>query len=330
MSERPNVAVVMPCYKSRARVMGVIDRIGPEAFLIIVIDDGCPEATGDWVASSTKDPRVQVVRNTSNLGVGGAVLHGYRVALERGADIVVKIDSDGQMDPALLPRIIHPILERVADYTKGNRFFNVDDVRSMPALRLFGNASLSFLTKLSSGYWNIFDPTNGYIAIHRSALELLPLEKIDNGFFFESDMLFRLYLAAAVVVDVPMRAVYGNEQSALSVRKAVLPFAFKNIANAAKRIVYRYFVRDMNIGSLELVAGTLLLLFGIVFGARAWIAGTEAGVFASPGTVMLAALPVLVGIQFILGFFAFDVAAVPRVPLQIILGPRPAEPDQES
>src|ERR1051325_3437785 len=245
-----NIAVVMPCYRSRAHVMDVIGRIGSEVFLIIVVDDACPEETGAHVSASTQDSRVFVVRNEVNLGVGGAVLHGYRVALERGADIVVKIDSDGQMDPALLPRIVHPIHEGLADYTKGNRFFNIEDVRSMPAVRLFGNAALSFLTKLSSGYWSIFDPTNGYTAIHRSALELLPLDKIDKRFFFESDMLFRLYIAGAVVVDVPMRAVYSNEQSQLRIAKVVLPFALKNIRNTVKRILYRYFLRDMNIGSL--------------------------------------------------------------------------------
>jgi glycosyltransferase involved in cell wall biosynthesis len=306
-----NVAVVLPCYRSRAQVMDVITRIGPGVFLIVVVDDACPEGTGDYVAASSNDRRVLVVRNKINLGVGGAVLNGYRIALERGADIVVKIDSDGQMDPALLPQIVNPIRERLADYTKGNRFFNVEDVRSMPPLRLFGNAALSFLTKLSSGYWTVFDPTNGYTAIHRSALELLPLKKIDHRFFFESDMLFRLYLAGAVVVDVPMRAVYGEERSQLNVRKVILRFALKNIVNTGKRI---------NIGSLELVAGIVLLLFGMTFGAKAWIAGAETGVTASAGTVMLAGLPVLVGVQLILGFFAFDVAAVPRTPLQSLLG----------
>jgi len=320
MNVNPNIAIVMPCYRSKAHVMDVIGRVGPEVFLIIVVDDACPDETGAHVAASATDPRVLVVRNEANLGVGGAVLHGYRVALERRADIVVKIDSDGQMDPALLPRIVHPIHEGLADYTKGNRFFNIEDVRSMPAVRLFGNACLSFLTKLSSGYWTIFDPTNGYTAIHRSALDALPFEKIDNRFFFESDMLFRLYVAGAVVVDVPMRAVYGNEQSELHIAKVALPFALKNLRNTVKRILYRYFLRDMNIGSLELIVGMVLLLFGLIFGGHAWMTSWTTGVTASAGTVMLAGLPILAGIQFILGFFAFDVAAIPRVPLQAVLG----------
>jgi dolichol-phosphate mannosyltransferase len=142
------IAVVLPCYRSKTYVLDVIGRIGPEVFLIVAIDDACPDATGDFIAASCTDPRVEVVRNEVNLGVGGAVIHGYRIALERGADIIVKIDSDGQMDPVLLPQIIHPIQERLADYAKGNRFFNIEDLRDMPAIRVFGNAAVSFLAKL--------------------------------------------------------------------------------------------------------------------------------------------------------------------------------------
>jgi glycosyltransferase involved in cell wall biosynthesis len=316
------IAVVLPCYRTKGLVLDVIGRIGPEVFLIVAVDDACPEGTGAHIAASCSDPRVEVVRNESNLGVGGAVIHGYRVALERGADIVVKIDSDGQMDPALLLQIVHPIRERLADYTKGNRFFNIEDVRGMPGVRVFGNAGLSFLTKLSTGYWNIFDPTNGYTAIHRVALDMLPLDKLDRRYFFESDMLFRLYIAGAVVVDVPMRARYAEEKSNLSVGKVLVPFFFKNVGNFWKRLVYRYFLRDMNIGSLEFLMGTLLLLFGTLFGATEWASAASRGITASAGTVMLAGLPILVGVQLILGFFAFDFMAVPKVPLQIILGAR--------
>jgi hypothetical protein len=186
----------------------------------------------------------------------------------------------------------------------------------MPALRVFGNAALSFLTKLSTGYWNIFDPTNGYTAIHRLALESIPLKKVDESFFFESDLLFRLYIAGAVVIDVPIRASYGEEESNLHIGRIALPFFLKNMRNFLKRILYRYFLRDTNIGSFELVFGTLLLLFGIVFGLSQWIEMSLRGVAASAGTVMLAGLPILVGVQMILGFLGFDAMAVPKVPLQ--------------
>jgi glycosyltransferase involved in cell wall biosynthesis len=314
------IAVVLPCYKSKEHVLDVIGRIGPEVFLIVAVDDACPIETGAHIRANCSDPRVVVVNNETNLGVGGAVIHGYRVALAREADIIVKIDSDGQMDPAILPQIVHPIVLRLADYAKGNRFHNIEGVHSMPAIRLAGNAALSFLTKLSSGYWTIFDPTNGYTAIHRTALEMLPLDNLDRRFFFESDMLFNLYLAGAVIIDVPIRAVYTDEESNLRVRKVVLQFLFKNIRNFFKRIFYRYFLRDMNLGSLELLVGTPLLVFGVVYGSTQWISSAATGVTASAGTVMVAGLPVLAGLQMILGFFAFDLIAGPRVPLQAILG----------
>ena len=192
----------------------------------------------------------------------------------------------------------------------------------MPKVRMFGNAALSFLTKLSSGYWNIFDPTNGYTAINRIALEMLPLDKIDHRFFFESDMLFRLNIAGAVVIDVPMAASYGDERSNLNVSRVLMPFLLKNVRNFLKRLFYRYYLRDLNIGSLEMLGGTILLLFGLLFGLAKWISSAAEGITASAGTVMLAGLPILVGVQMILGFFAFDFMAVPKTPLQIVLGLR--------
>ncbi len=314
------VAVVLPCYRSKEHVLEVIAGIGPEAFLIVAVDDACPDGTGRHIRETCTDPRVVVVANETNLGVGGATMHGYRVALAHGADIVVKMDSDGQMDPALLASIIHPVTEGLADYAKGNRFFHIDGLKAMPGVRVFGNASLSFVSKFSTGYWNIFDPANGYTAVHRVALEALPLERIDNRYFFESDILFRLYLAGAVVMDVPMAARYGTEVSNLNVGRVALPFLFKNLRNFGKRIFYRYFLRDVNFGSLELVVGTLLLLFGAVFGLVKWIDSATSGIPATAGQVMLTGLPILVGVQMILGFFSFDFQAVPRVPLQVILG----------
>ncbi len=314
------IAVVLPCYRSKDHVLDVIGGIGPEAFLIVAVDDACPQATGRHIREHCSDRRVVVVENPANLGVGGATLHGYRVALEHGADIVVKMDSDGQMDPGLLPGIVHPVVAGLADYAKGNRFFDVDGLTAMPRVRIFGNASLSFLTKFSTGYWTIFDPTNGYTAIHRVALEALPLARIDQGYFFESDLLFRLYLAGAVVIDVPMAARYGAEASNLRVRSVVLPFLFKNLRNFGKRVFYRYFLRDLNFGSVELVVGTILLLFGGIFGLVKWIDSSSSGIPATAGQAMLTGLPILVGVQMLLGFLSFDFQAVPRVPLQVILG----------
>ena len=200
------IAVVIPCHRVRDRVAGVIQSIGPEVSAIFVVDDGCPEDTGGFVEREVADARVTVLRHEQNQGVGAAVMTGYRAAIADSAGIIVKIDGDGQMDPADLPALVAPILEGSADYTKGNRFTELGHLPTMPAIRIVGNAVLSFLTKFSSGYWDIFDPTNGYTAIHASVAARLPFAKIAPRYFFESDMLFRLGLLRAVVRDVPMPA----------------------------------------------------------------------------------------------------------------------------
>ena len=307
------IAVVIPAYRVKKHILSVIGQIGAEVDRIYVIDDKCPEETGKFVQEQATDPRVSVHFNELNLGVGGAVMAGYRCALADGIDIVIKIDGDEQMDPALVPRVIQPIIEGRADYTKGNRFFNLAQIRKMPALRLFGNAVLSFLNKLSSGYWDIFDPTNGYTAIHTDILRELPLDKISNRYFFESDMLFRLNLQKAVVVDIPMDAKYGDEVSNLKISRVAGEFLLKHVRNFSKRIFYNYYLRDMSLASLELPLGLALFVFGTVFGVTQWMTSASNHVATPAGTVMLSALPTLMGLQLILAFLAFDIGSVPRV-----------------
>ncbi|MDP7572011.1 MAG: glycosyltransferase family 2 protein, partial [Myxococcota bacterium] len=195
MSEHPHrevefagcrIAAVVPCFAVRDQVLGVLEAIGPEVDRIYVVDDACPQKTGLFVEENCRDPRVTVLRHEGNRGVGAAVLTGYRQALADGAEVLVKIDGDGQMNPALVTRFVRPILAGDADYTKGNRFFNIEDVRQMPWLRFAGNAVLSFISKLASGYWDVFDPNNGFTAIHARVAALLPFDKISEGYFFES------------------------------------------------------------------------------------------------------------------------------------------------
>ncbi|MFC0676873.1 glycosyltransferase family 2 protein [Lysobacter korlensis] len=309
------IAVVVPAYRVKRHVLQVIASVPAGVERIYVVDDACPEGSGVFVEEQCRDPRVTVLRNPVNLGVGGAVMHGYRRAAEDGADVVVKIDGDGQMDPAMLPRMVGPILRGQADYTKGNRFYDLRCISRMPRARLFGNAVLSFMAKASSGYWDVFDPTNGYTAIHARVAALLPHEKISARYFFETDMLFRLGTFRAVVVDVPMDAQYGDEVSNLHIRRVVGEFLFKHIRNFGKRVFYSYFLRDLSIASLELVIGLAMVLFGVVFGAWQWYESWMAGMATPAGTVMLAVVPVLVGLQLLLAFFAYDIASVPRLPL---------------
>jgi glycosyltransferase involved in cell wall biosynthesis len=314
--EAARVAVVIPCYRVRQYILDVIRGIGPDVSAIFVVDDACPEQTAALVRQECADVRVKVLTHAENQGVGGAMITGYRAALADGADVVVKIDGDGQMDPALIPRFIRPIMNGDADYTKGNRFYDLAFLRAMPRTRLFANAVLSFVNKIASGYWDIMDPTNGYSAIHRTALAALPLEKLDRGYFFESDMLFRLYTIRAVVRDVPMPARYQGETSNLRIGHVAAAFPLKYLRAAFKRIFYAYFLRDFNAGTLQLFLGLLIAGSGAIYGVARWIHSSIIGVPTTSGAVMLAALPVLVGVQLLLGALNFDVQNVPREPLQ--------------
>jgi glycosyltransferase involved in cell wall biosynthesis len=308
-----SICVVIPCYKVKEKVLDVIARIGDEVATILVIDDACPEGTGRHVQANCSDPRVKVIYHQQNKGVGGAVVTGYREALNNPkTDIVIKIDGDGQMDPALIPSLVRPILEGTADYTKGNRFHHLEHLRPMPELRLFGNAFLSFTVKAVTGYWNVMDPTNGYTAIHRDTLAQLALKKLDERYFFESDMLFRLAILRAVVTDVPMPAKYEDETSSLNIRKVVFAFPPKYFIRLLKRLFYNYFLWDFNVASVMLLASVISVFFGITFGSYHWYIAAMTGSDTPLGTIMIPTLALTLGFQMFLYFLQQDVFSVPR------------------
>ncbi|MEI8177469.1 DPM/DPG synthase family glycosyltransferase [Aestuariivirga sp.] len=310
-SDGPKIAVVIPSYRVRDKILEVLARIGPEVSAIYVVDDGCPDGSGRWVEEHNCDPRVTVIYNAVNLGVGGATLAGMRQAREDGCGILVKIDGDGQMDPAMIGTFCAVILSGQADLAKGNRFFEVEGLKSMPRLRLLGNAGLSLLSKLSTGYWHVFDPTNGFLCMHGVIFDHLPVDKIEKRYFFESDLLFRLNVLGATVVDIPMHSFYDGEKSEMRPMREVLPFFGRHARNTAKRIFYNYFLRDFSIGSLELVLGLAAITFGLIFGLLHW--GTTEP--ATSGTVMVAALPIITGTQLVIAFLNYDIRMTPHSPL---------------
>ena len=317
--DRPSITVVIPCFRVRSSVVDVIDRIGPEVSSIVVVDDGCPESTGRHVETTCADPRVTVLWNPVNTGVGGAMVLGYRHALRSGADIVVKVDGDGQADPGEVLRLVKPIVARRADYTKGNRFALPYQLLArarerMPPARLIGNSALSFLHKAVSGYWDVVDPTNGFTAIHREALERIDLDDVAHGYYFEQDMLFHLGLIRAVVKDVPMATRYAGETSSLRITHVLRTFPYQMLRRFVQRLFYQYLATDFNIASLEFLVAVPLLAWGTLFGAYRWILGAHGG-DNTAGTVMLCALPIILGSQLLLSAIAFDVAHVPTEPL---------------
>ncbi|HEX2801496.1 MAG TPA: glycosyltransferase family 2 protein, partial [Phenylobacterium sp.] len=270
--------------------------------------------SGDFIEANNTDPRVVVLRLARNQGVGGATLAGYAEAAARGAQVLVKVDGDDQMDLGYLAHLVAPILLGEADYAKGNRFTSISHLAQMPAVRVFGNAALSFAAKLSTGYWNIFDPTNGYTAIEAQVARMIMVKRVSRRFFFETDLLYHLGTLRAVVRDVPMPARYADEVSNLRISAIVGPFALKHVKNFIQRALGQYFVRDFNAASLELLFGVGLVLFGVGYAAH-YVSVRHPGQAASAGVVMAAALPVILGVQLLLQAMNFDVLNVPSRPI---------------
>jgi glycosyltransferase involved in cell wall biosynthesis len=303
---------VIPAYRAEASIADVLTSIGDRAAWIIVVDDASPDRTATIAsAAARRDPRIRLLRHEVNQGVGGAVLTGYREAVRLGAEIVVKMDSDGQTDPAYLPALVDPIVRGQADYTKGNRFVHARQLRSMPLLRRIGNLGLSLLTKLASGYWGIFDPTNGYTAIHAAVIPLLNDEAIARRYFFESSMLLELNLLRAVAKDVYIPSKYGDETSHLSIGKALCQFPGSLLKGLLRRTWIQYFVRDFSIASLYLVVGLFLLCAGSLFGGFHWWWSLERQVATPTGTVMLAVLPIILGVQLLIQAVGLDIQSQP-------------------
>ncbi len=324
MFRQLKIAVVIPCYRVQDHVIELLGRIPPEVDCIYCIDDACPEGSGRVIEGQVRDPRVRVIYHPNNRGVGGAVKSGYRAARVDGCDVAVKLDGDGQMNPDLILAFVLPIALGRCDYTKGNRFYRMGDVRAMPRVRLFGNAILSFFAKFSTGYWTIFDPTNGYTALHLAVLDLVPVDRVADRYFFETDLLFRLNVARAAVLDIPMTAVYGDEGSSLRISRIIVPFLLGHARNFMKRLFYTYYLRDFHIASLQLLLGPILLIAGLTFGLHHWAVSIDTGAPATPGTVMVAALPIIVGLQLVLAALSFDIANAPKDavhPLLVRLSP---------
>ena len=316
------IAAVIPCYRVEKEIQAVLQAIPSYIKHIIVVDDASPDATADFVAAAVKnDERMTLIRHSSNRGVGGAMVTGYQKALELGAQIVVKIDGDGQMDMDHLPKLILPLIEGKADYTKGNRFRDFKSLQQMPFIRRVGNMGLGFLAKAATGYWTMFDPTNGFNAIRSEVLAQLSLDKIDQTYYFETSMLANLYLIGAVVRDVPMPARYRGEVSSLLVHRILFQFPPRLISTLLRRLVLKNFIYDFSMESIYLLTGLPLLLFGFIFGIIKWIQYASIHVPAPTGTVMLATLSVLLGIQFLLSAIEIDLRSVPTEPISNPLNP---------
>ena len=307
------IAVVIPAYNAADSVPAVIAGVPAYIDHIVVVDDGSSDRTAD-AARATGDRRLTVLVHAKNQGVGGAMLTGYQKAAELGYEVLVKMDADGQMKPEQLPKLLDPILKGRAHYSKGNRFGNPRTLEAMPAMRRFGNALHSFLTKLASGYWHIFDVTNGYTALLSRTYLRLDTRKIARSYFFETGLLVELNLIEARIEDVEMAPVYEGEKSHIRVHRVATQFPLLLLKGLLRRFYLRYLLRDFNALSLCVLAGAPLFLFGMGYGFSLWIFPPHQGEPTPAGTVMLAALPIILGFQLILTALILDVVFTPNRP----------------
>ena len=305
------VIAIMPCYKTSEIAPAVARDVIRFVDKLICVDDYCPESTGENIRNSLKSEKIDFIFHQSNKGIGGAMKSGFIYALKFSPEIVIKIDSDGQMDPILIPKLIEPLLEGTSELTKGNRFTNPKSIRKMPIIRIIGNIGLGFITKLSTGYWELFDPTNGFIALRAEVLKEISLEKIDNGYFFETDLLFRCSLNNTLISEISMEAVYDTENSSLNPFKEFFRFFYKHINIFFKRLTYQYFLLDFNPGSLSLCLGLILGIFSLFIGIRSFLYYGELNLETPIGVQILFLALTLISNQLIISFIYYDVSQKP-------------------
>jgi dolichol-phosphate mannosyltransferase len=313
-SEDPHsaVAIVIPCYRVESHIADVIQSIPPRYQMIVCVDDASPDATAAAI-EALNDPRVTLVRHPKNRGVGGAMKTGYTEALRRGAGICVKMDGDGQMSAEDLDDLVAPLLAGDAEYAKGNRFVDLKALRSMPGTRLFGNAFLSFASKLACGYWNMLDVNNGYTAVTSGLLRRMDFAMVNERYFFETSVLIELNILRAAVADVEMPARYGDEHSSLRISRVATTFPPLLMRGLLRRFYWRYLIEDFGVVSICVLMGLPLLFFGAVYGIWNWADTIRTGIPATAGTVFVAALPIILGTQLLLAAVLLDVISSPTI-----------------
>jgi glycosyltransferase involved in cell wall biosynthesis len=305
------IIVVVPAFDVAAHIAGVVKGIPEFVDEILVVEDAGTDATVE-VLGGIRDGRLTVVRHDVNQGVGGAMVTGFRLALERDAGVVVKMDGDGQMDPAYLPALLDAVIAEGYAYAKGNRFLDSDQLARMPKTRLFGNFVLTFLTKLVSGYWHVFDPQNGFVAIDARMLRKLPLGRLARRYFFENDMLVQLNVFKARVKDVAIPARYGDEKSSMRLGSVLVTFPVYLFRRFWYRLYQRHVLREFSPVAVFWVLAVCLLTWGTGLGAVTWIKSVVSGHLASTGTVMLSVLPFMLGFQLALQAVLIEIQESPR------------------
>jgi len=306
---------VIPSLKAASTIARVVSDALVVCDAVVVVDDGCPEETGAIVRETFgRDLRVHVLTHSHNLGVGGAMKTGMRHALNMGADFIVKLDADGQMDARYIPDLVRALeLNAKIALVKGNRFIDGSIARVMPGVRLIGNSALTLLVRMTTGYWSSIDPTNGFLVLRARSLERINIDDLANGYYFEISLLSAFGMRKIEVAEAEIPAIYGSAPSSLGIAKILLTFPPALAYSFLKRILWQYVIADMNVGSLLLIFGIILTSLSVFFGTEWWLEALRSGIPRTPGTVVLALAPLIMGFQLLLNALLYDVQFSSRV-----------------
>ncbi|SEQ10194.1 Glycosyltransferase involved in cell wall bisynthesis [Hyunsoonleella jejuensis] len=309
MLEKSKIAAVIPYYNASKQIKSVIKKLPDFIDVVYIVDDCGAEPIPSELDNNEK---VVIFKNQINLGVGGATKEGFKKAINDEVDVVVKVDADGQMDTAYIKDLVEAIIHEKAEYAKGNRFRDFKALNKMPFGRKMGNLVLSFLVKAATGYWNNFDPTNGFFAIEVNTLKHLNFNNISNRYYFETSLIAELYFQEARIYDVSMPAIYGDEKSNMKVWKMPFVFLPRLFKTFVKRIIKSYFVYDFNMSSIYILIGIPLFLFGVIYGSYTWWFYSSQDIFAPTGTIMLVTLTIILGFQLLLQAIHYDITKAPK------------------
>jgi glycosyltransferase involved in cell wall biosynthesis len=300
------VAVVVPAYDEERLVTETLAGIPEFVDRVYVVDDASRDATGER-AAATGDPRVAVIQHPQNRGVGAAIASGYRKALEEEIDVACVMAADNQMDPAELEGLVEPVARGEVEYAKANRLFSGEAWQVIPRTRYLGNAVLSLLTKIASGYWHVADSQAGYTALSRSALARLDLDRLYPRYGFPNDLLVHLNVQNARVRDVPSRPIYDvGERSGIRLRSVVPRISWLLLKGFWWRMGQKYVIRDFHPLVFFYALGALMTVVGLLLGLVVTISRLGWGNDITTATIVLVALLLVSGTQFTLFAMWFD------------------------
>jgi len=304
------IAVVVPAFNEETQIERTVRTMPDYVDKIIVVDDKSKDRTAEIVERLAKnDERLLLIRHAKNGGVGKAIGTGYIWCRENEIDIAVVMAGDGQMDPADMPNLLDPVVEKRADYTKGNRLITGEAWKKIPRVRYLGNSALTFLTKIASGYWHVTDSQTGYTALNRKALHLLPIEDIYPRYGMPNDFLVTCNIYNMRVMDVPINPVYDiGEKSGIKVSRIIFSLSALIIRLFFKRMVQKYIIRDFHPLVLFYVFGFFLFFLDFVFVLRLFVLWYIQG-FAPPMTALAILFCTFIGMQSLLFAMLFDMEA---------------------